>query len=393
MENKTQVTPESETHTSPQEIIQINTQKPKAPKQKSSLVMGLTVLVFILLVVGSFFAYQNYQLRQEIAQQKITPAPLPELTQQPENSSPTPSADVTDNWQSYYNNEYQFSFKYPNDYHLSKEYLKTLPEDSGSFLGIVIVKEENRELGQPPTIGLSIVQTEKSAKEFIDYVYQKELTTWENFEKENDFSIDKPYIISEENVQNEQLEAIKIEKQSLPTSPNSKETWYLIKKEDLLYVLSVNYGTFNPDTNEDGSDEKDTLDLLFSTFKFNKNENNYVNNQLGFSLKIPNSWEGFYEVEVSDNRVTFNFISEDSTYPRYQLFTITKTTQQKWEAQVNETKENSTIPPFSGHEKSGDNLFFFTQSFDNPFTGTEGDKYQSMSTDINQIRSSFSIHE
>ena len=54
----------------------------------------------------------------------------------------------------------------------------------------------------------------------------------------------------------------------MPTAPHSKESWYLVKKDNLLYILSVNYGTYNPDTDEDGTDEKNTLDLIFSTFKF-----------------------------------------------------------------------------------------------------------------------------
>jgi hypothetical protein len=266
MANEEQNTSTSETQTTPQEVTRPVTQMPETPKQKPWLVIGLTVLVLILLGTTGFFAYRNYQLKQQITQTQ--PAPLPELIEQPEIPSPTPTTDVTINWQSYNNDEYKFSFKYPSNYYLSDEFLKIHPEDVNSLLGITIIKEENKEVGQPPTISLNIVQTEKSSKEFLDYDHQRELTSWEGFEEERGFAVDKPYIISEDDVQNNGVIALKVERQRMPTAPHSKETLYLIKKDNLLYILSVNYGTYNPDTEEDGTDEKNTLDLIFSTFKF-----------------------------------------------------------------------------------------------------------------------------
>jgi len=176
--------------------------------------------------------------------------------------------EETEGWKTYMNSEYKFSFKYPSDYYLEDKFLKVLPEDANSFLGIILIKEKNKEIGQPPTINLSIVQTGKSSKEFLDYDHQRELTSWEGFEEERGFKVDKPYIISEENVQTGQVAALKVERQRMPTAPHSKETWYLVKKDNLLYIFSVDYGTYNPDTGEDGTDEKNTLETIFQTFKF-----------------------------------------------------------------------------------------------------------------------------
>lgn len=256
---------------------------PAIPKEKSNkwLIITLALLFLIASGVAGYFAYQNIQLKNNLVPNvepsttptsgvnlpEATPTPLPEVTKQPEIPSPIPTLDATTNWQPYTNEEYKLSFKYPNDYYLSDKSLKILPEDTNSFLGIIVIKEKNKEVGQPPTLGLSIVQTEKSSKEFLDYNHQRELTSWEGFEEERGFVVDKPYIISEENVQNNQLTALKVERQRMPTAPHSKETWYMIKKDNLLFILSVNYGTYNPDTDEDGTDEKNALDLIFSTFK------------------------------------------------------------------------------------------------------------------------------
>jgi hypothetical protein len=242
---------------------------PKSLTKKPWLIIGLTVLVLLLLGTTGLFAYQNYQLKKKVSRESFPSSTINGPTPTASTIAPlTPTIDPTTGWQSYNNGEYKFSFKYPDDYYLHDKFLKILPENSHSFLGIIIIKDKNKELGQPPTISLSIVQTAKSAKEFLDYDYQRELGYWENFEKERGFRTDKPRIISEENVQTGQVTALKVERQMMPTAPNSKETWYLVKKGNLLYLFRANYGTYNPDTGEDGTDEKKALDLIFSTFKF-----------------------------------------------------------------------------------------------------------------------------
>ncbi|MHA1304176.1 MAG: hypothetical protein ACTSPI_10790 [Candidatus Heimdallarchaeaceae archaeon] len=107
MADEEQNTPISEAQRTPQEAAQSTTQTPEVLKQKSWLIIGLAVLVLLLLGTTGFFAYQNYQLKQQ-AQQK-PPTPLPEVTKKPEIPSPTP--DMTSSWQTYSNK--LFSIKVP----------------------------------------------------------------------------------------------------------------------------------------------------------------------------------------------------------------------------------------------------------------------------------------
>lgn len=57
-------------------------------KQSPCLAISLAVLILILLGTTGLFAYQNYQLKQQVSQNQ--PTSLPVSTKQPEVSSPTP---------------------------------------------------------------------------------------------------------------------------------------------------------------------------------------------------------------------------------------------------------------------------------------------------------------
>lgn len=107
VQNETQATLTSKTQVTPQ-IADF-----EIPKQKSWLIIGLAILVFFLLGTTGYLAYQNYQLKQEVAQKQPTPTPLPELTKQPEIPSPTLTEGSTINWKTYQDSQQRFSFKYP----------------------------------------------------------------------------------------------------------------------------------------------------------------------------------------------------------------------------------------------------------------------------------------
>lgn len=121
MENEEQNTPISEAQVSSRE------EAPEAPKKKSWLVIGLTALVLLFLGTTGYFAYQNYQLKQQIVNQEQS-TPLPEVTKQPETPSPTPTIDSTINWKNYNNSKYGFFFKYPSEF-----YLKEYQQNDGTF--------------------------------------------------------------------------------------------------------------------------------------------------------------------------------------------------------------------------------------------------------------------
>jgi hypothetical protein len=77
------------------------------PKNNNSLIILLSILLFISLVIAGFFAYQVQNLTEEIKKLEIE-----ELAAQ--ISSPT--LDSTANWNVYMDSGGLFSFKYPNNF-------------------------------------------------------------------------------------------------------------------------------------------------------------------------------------------------------------------------------------------------------------------------------------
>ncbi|MGC9343816.1 MAG: PsbP-related protein [Bacteroidales bacterium] len=294
MESEGQTAEIQEFQPDQKEVAPPPVQKFTAPKKKPLLIIGLAVLVLLLLATTGYFAYQNYQLRQELEGLQLSVSE--KEVNRPKLLTPTPTPDITATWQTYTNEEYGLTFKYPSDYFLSDQFLKILPEDTNSLLGIILVKKKNKEEGQPPTIYLNIVRTEKSTEDFLEYDHRLEMDSWNDFWKDKGY--DEPYIISEENVSYGSLTALKTERQRVASSPHSKETSYLIKKDNLIYILSVRYGTYNPDSGEDGTDEKNTLDQIFTTFQFTggeqtsgaENWKTYTDLVHKISFKYPASW-------------------------------------------------------------------------------------------------------
>jgi len=78
------------------------------PKRFPILYLGL----LFLLTVFAFLGYQNWQLRQQISQEKPTPV----LT-----VSVSPTQDPTANWKKYTNTKYSFSFRYPTQYFFKED--------------------------------------------------------------------------------------------------------------------------------------------------------------------------------------------------------------------------------------------------------------------------------
>jgi len=180
----------------------------------------------------------------------------------------TPTPDPTAGWQSYTNTKYSFQFKYPSNYYLSDKLFKLQSDkDYSSARAISIIKEANKEEGQPPTIYLNLIETQKSLQEFIGDDHAKEINDWQSWKQASGLDAVEPKILSIEGIQLNSVYANKVERERIQTAPNHKETQYLFKKNNLLFVFSVNYGTLNPDTKEDGSDEKKTLDQILATFR------------------------------------------------------------------------------------------------------------------------------
>lgn len=92
MQNEEQNTPTSEAQTTPQNVAQSPTQITEAPKQKSWLIVGLTVLTLILLGTTIFFAYQNYQLKNQLL---LAPTSTPDNNGEVSTPTVTPTSDET----------------------------------------------------------------------------------------------------------------------------------------------------------------------------------------------------------------------------------------------------------------------------------------------------------
>jgi hypothetical protein len=81
---------------------------PTPVKSNSPLLMVFIVIILLFaLGAAGYFAYQNWQLKQQISQ--VQPTPTPQIT-------PTTTPDPTADWKTYTNSVYSYSFKYPNDW-------------------------------------------------------------------------------------------------------------------------------------------------------------------------------------------------------------------------------------------------------------------------------------
>jgi hypothetical protein len=82
-----------EAQTAPQKVTHSSVQTPETPKKKPWLIIGLVALVLLFMGTTGFFAYQNYQLRQQVLQEQTVP--LPEVTETP-TPSPVPTINPQD---------------------------------------------------------------------------------------------------------------------------------------------------------------------------------------------------------------------------------------------------------------------------------------------------------
>ncbi len=80
--------------------------KPSNLPQKSFpyVTLILSIIITVLTASTAFLAYQNMQLKQQLTVLNQSKAP-----------TPTPIGDPTTNWNTYTNEQYKISFRYPND--------------------------------------------------------------------------------------------------------------------------------------------------------------------------------------------------------------------------------------------------------------------------------------
>jgi len=132
--------------------------------------------------------------------------------------------------------------------------------------------------------------------------------------------------------------------------------------------------------------KKEILNLQFSTESTSatsSTENNYINQKFNFSLKIPGSWDGYYLTSNKEQDVSFDFIGK---LTNYLLFSINKVSLQEWDNLQKEVRFRSFRKEL---KRDKNNVYYSAHSIDNPYINKEGDKYQSMAADINNILSTF----
>ncbi|MCL4419821.1 hypothetical protein M1146_07060 [Patescibacteria group bacterium] len=141
---------------------------------------------------------------------------------------------------------------------------------------------------------------------------------------------------------------------------------------------------------------KAEFDQILSTFKLVDPKEAWLN-YMKISVDIPASWDGKYDVEMLEldpsedlktgklKNLNFVFLGKDE---KHDLFSIHESPQADWEKMQQD-------PMFKGKklEIKNNMVYYSTQSLDNPYTGEDGDKYQSMAGDINTILSSFKFIE
>lgn len=103
---------------------------PVTPKKYFPL-WPLIILVFLLLGITAFLAYQNLQLQKQIVSFQTQPSPSPEST-----------IDPTSNWKTYTNTKYGFSIKYPGNWSVKESLIASDEKING-------IKKYQTELESP----------------------------------------------------------------------------------------------------------------------------------------------------------------------------------------------------------------------------------------------------
>ena len=94
------------------------------PKPKSKLPLLVVVLLITVLGLSSYIAYDKFLATKTIT--PLTPSPSPTETSAKEN-------DPTSTWQTYTDDKYHFSFKYPPRFNIAKDQFSTTPEGHLQF--------------------------------------------------------------------------------------------------------------------------------------------------------------------------------------------------------------------------------------------------------------------
>lgn len=283
---------------SPQEVqIQAPSLLDKIKIHKFKILGGvLGVLVFVGAVFGAY----------KFAQRQVPLGPAGEPTP---TLVATPTPDETTDWETYTNEEYKFSFSYPKNYQL-----KALSSLEKSFfinepilLRLELTQDIYQNIGQYPAIVLNVVKTEKTIEQVLDYIKELNKITLEDLKNPESlyYTQSPPKINSVESIKIGNLETTKVERYLGPGGPNPNVLEYYLAFPPYILVFSANFGTYNPDVGQDGTEERETLSRIMTTFKFLEEETPSPTPQLNHVPTLPTTdWK-----TVSNNGVSFKIPS------------------------------------------------------------------------------------
>lgn len=231
------------------------------PARKSNLSLLLLFVITLLFgAVGGYYLGVNKN-------QLVTPSQL--TTPPSQQTNPLATPDETANWKTYTNEKYGFEFKYPENYSYTDKFKIQEESSFSTFYELNFKKDIYKNVAQNPAIHFVAINTTKDIQTYLHDELQQEISSWETFKKESGlYGNEIPNINKTENVIINTISFTKVSRERSPSAPNNKEIQYFFKKGDVLYILYTNYGSYNPDTKEDGSSEIKTLDQILSTFKF-----------------------------------------------------------------------------------------------------------------------------
>jgi len=300
------------------------------------------LIVILLLGVAGYFAYQYFQPKnQQPNQDQVSPTPISKL--------PTPITDPTVGWQVYTNKEYGFELKYPSDYFYQENYTtRGYGTNLIKEFNVILSRIDNKGKGQISYIAIEVLRGNKEELSLVN-LFKSIHQNVDSYNEVKFFELDAiRYNSLNENA----------------TSPQDFQKGVFFEKDGFYWDILVVRNSSEKQITEE------TFDQILSTFKFTDNveESSYVNEQLGFSLKIPPSWNGLYKLQEKNSSVSFVYLGKTDNY---YLLTISR----------------ATIPEFNNFNSEGilssreiarteKYVFWYSIGLDSPFEAGSDDSVQ-----------------
>jgi len=286
----------------PPQTTQTETVAPQPTKKKNIPAIVLSILLVLALGVAGYFAYTYYQhqIPSITLTDTINPTPSPSPT-----SSLIPTPNPTTNWKTYTNNTEGFSIKYPPDY----------------------TYQEINDLG-PQSFRVNFSNSSETISAF------QITTTPANIpEYPNDLPPTGSYSLGEYSGIYQELP------EGSPMSPKDES----INPPQLHINLQLSTKTLGIRFLGIANIKNETASAILTSLQF-KNQNNYQNQSLNFSLNIPEYWK-YYTIE-SNKAVTFVYdpvVEEPDTPHAGDIFTIYRLTLDEYNDKYNNDRELGII--------------------------------------------------